>query len=172
VEPEQAVLGRCPHCARDLQGHGTRKRLARIGDIRWWCQARRFLCPGCKKTFTRLPDFLLPFKHYVALEIEAVLRHLFEGGRIVEAPSGADEGTLRRWWREFRYKLPQWAGALSSGSFELSHQVSGLVRQSHALKRLEEALSCLPALPSGWTVMIKALYWIKTSHPLCLLWPP
>ena len=133
---------------------------------------RRFHCPKCEKTFTRLPEFLLPFKHYVASEIEGVLRHLFHGGRLSESPSEADERTLRRWWSEFSHKLPQWAGALESRIFELSRQVPSFIRHSHPLKRLEKALSWLPALPSRWTVMVKTLWWLKTSHPLCLPWPP
>jgi len=108
----------------------------------------------------------------VALEIEAVLRHLFDGGRLSESPSEADESTLRRWWSEFSHKLPQWAGALESKIFELSSQVPGFLRHFHALKRLEEALSRLPALPCRWTVMVKSLYWLKTAHPLCLPRPP
>jgi len=133
---------------------------------------RRFQCSSCGKTFTRLPYFLLPFKHYVAGEIEGVLRHLFGGGKLSEAPSGADEGTLRRWWEEFRHKLPQWAGALESHVFELSRQLPGLIRHSHPLMRLEEALSRLPPLPSRWTVMTRTLYWLLSSHPLCLPRPP
>lgn len=136
------------------------------------CLARRFLCPRCKKTFTRLPDFLLPFKHYIALEIEAVLCHLFEGGRLSEAPSGADERTIRRWVKEFRHALPQWTGMLSSRSFEISRRLQSLVRGSHALKMLEEAVSYLPALPSRWPVTVRALYWLSTAHPLRLLRPP
>jgi hypothetical protein len=114
----------------------------------------------------------LPFKHYIALEIEAVLRHLFEGGKLAGAPSGADERTIRRWWKEFRHKLPQWAGALSSRSFEISRRVQSLVRHSHALGMLEEAVGRFPVLSSRWPVMVKALYWLKTSHPLCLREPP
>jgi hypothetical protein len=124
---------------------------------------RRFYCPRCKKTFTRLPEFLLPFKHYVASEIEGVLRHIFDGGRLAESPSGADESTLRCWWSEFSRKLPQWAGVLESRVFKLSRRVPGLIGCSDSLKRLEEVLSRLPALPSRWTVLVKALWWLKTS---------
>jgi len=172
IQPAQDVLGECLYCGEGLQGHGTRKRLTRVQGVRQWCEVRRFICSRCRKTFTLLPDYLLPFKHYTALEIEAVLRHLFDGGKLSESPSGAGERTLRRWYSEFSHKLPEWAGALGSRAFELSHRVSVLMSQSHVLARLEEAISCFPALPSRWAVMVKALYWLKTSHPLCLLWPP
>jgi len=108
----------------------------------------------------------------VAREIEGVLRHLFGGGKLSESPSVADESTLRRWWSEFSNKLPQWAGSLESRVFKLSRRVPNFIRYSHPLKRLEEALSRMPALPFQWTVMVKTLWWLKTSHPLCLPWPP
>lgn len=155
-----------------MHGHGARPRIAKVQGVKQWRRVQRFFCPCCRKTFTRLPAFLLPFKHYIAPEIEGVLRHLFDGGRLSYSPSGADESTLRRWWSEFRHKLPQWAGSLESRVFKLSRRIPSLIRHSHPLKRLEEALSHLPTLPSGWTVLVKTLYWLLPSHPLCLPWPP
>jgi len=100
------------------------------------------------------------------------MRHLLDGGRLSQAPSEADERTMRRWWNEFRHKLSQWAGLLESKAYELFKQAPGLLHCPHPLKRLEEALSRLPPLPSCWTVMTKTLWWLKTSHPLCLNGPP
>jgi len=100
------------------------------------------------------------------------VRHLFDGGRLAESPSGADERTLRRWWSEFSHQLPQWAGLLESRAYQLFDKTPKFIHHSHPLKRLEEILSHLPALPSRWTVMVKTLWWLKTSHPLCLPWPP
>jgi hypothetical protein len=108
----------------------------------------------------------------VASEIEAVLRHLFDGGRLSQSPSEADESTLRRWWSEFSHKLPQWAGTLESKAYQVFGRRPSFMGRSHTLNRLEKALSRLPALPSRWTVMVKTLYWLKTAHPLCLPRPP
>lgn len=120
-----------------------------------------------------MPANLLPHKHYVAPEIEKVVRHCLEGSKLSELSfSEASESTVRRWLKEFRQKLPQWAGALETRIFGLSQQIPGFIRDSHPLKRLEEALSRLPPLPAWWTVMVKTLWWLKTSHPLCLPWPP
>lgn len=150
-----------------MHGHGFRSRQARATGLeKQQRQAHRFFCPGCKKTFTCLPSHLIPFKQYVAPEIEGALWHMLEGGKVSDAPSGAAESTLRRWRDEFSSKMQEWAGLLEAIIFSLSGRISGFVRDCHPLKRLEEVLSRLPALPSRWTAMVKALWWLKKSHPL------
>ncbi len=122
-----------------------------------------------------MPAILLPFKQYVAPEIERVLRYFLDGGKLSELSSEvseADERTVRRWLKEFSQKLPQWAGSLETRIFGLSGQIPSFIRDSHPLKRLETALSRLPPLPSRWTVMVKTLWWLENSHPLCLHGPP
>lgn len=97
---------------------------------------------------------------------------MLNGGKPTQSFSEADESTQRRWWDEFGSKMERWAGLLESSAYGLLNRAPSLFRHSHPLERLEEILSHLPALPSWWTVMVKTLYWLKTSHPLCLLWPP
>jgi len=107
-----------------------------------------------------------PSSRYAAQEIEGVLRHLFNGGRFIESPCWADESTLRRWWKEFRHKLLQWAGLLEAWIIQLSQQVYPSPNCFDPFKRLEESLSQLAFLPSEWTVMVKTLWWLSISHPL------
>ncbi len=167
IDPAQDRLAVCPRCGGKVHRHGSRRRQAVTAGAKQWCRILRFLCPLCRKTFTRLPPFLLPFKHYVASEIEGVLRHIFEGGRISKAPSGADESTFRRWVTEFSRNLPQWAGLVETRTFGLlSHALSLIPLLSHPLGRLEKILSGLPALPSDWPVLVQTLWWLKKSHPL------
>jgi hypothetical protein len=110
----------------------------------------------------------LPFKHYAAAEIEGVLYHQADGS-LSDFDTNADESTLRRWWKEFSGKLEQWAGIIESGAQQLYRQSSRLATLPiHPLKRLEEALSGLPLLPSHWTIMVKTLWWLNPTHPLCL----
>jgi len=100
----------------------------------------------------------------VAQEIEGVLRHLYNGSKLSEAPSAAEESTLRRWRNEFSRKMQEWAGLLESMVFKLSHRAPSFIKLlSHPLRRLEKALSRLPALPFQWTVLIKTLWWL--NHP-------
>ena len=166
-------LTTCPQCGGKIYGHGTRPRQGIATDgVKQGHRVRRFCCTECGTSFTRLPDFLLPSKHYVASEIEGVLRYLLNGGKLSKSSSVADERTQQRWWNEFSSKMQQWAGVLESRAYELLNRVPNPLHHSHLLKRLEETLSQLPALPSWWTVMTKTLWWLKTSHPLCLGRPP
>ena len=102
-------------------------------------------------------------------EIEGVVRHLCDGGKLSESPSAAEESTLRRWWKEYRVKLQEWTGLLEDTANKLFHQAPNIIKLlSHPVKRLEAALSRLPFLPSRWTVMVKTLWWLNPSHPLYL----
>ncbi len=102
------------------------------------------------------------------------MRHCLDGGKFPDLSfSDASESTVRRWLKEFGQKLLQWAGALETRIFSLSGQIRGIIRSStHPLKRLEEALSRLPPLPAWWPVMVKTLWWLRNSHPLCVHSPP
>jgi hypothetical protein len=157
--------------SRPRQGKATNK-VTGEGETHQY-QACRFFCPQCQKSFTSLPADLLPDKHYVAAEIEDVVGHLLAGGKVSNAPSAADASTMRHWLKEFGQKLPQWAASLEDMIFQRSGLAPSLVRLlSNPLKRLEEALSRLPPLPSRCTVMVKTLWWLENSHPLCLPRPP
>lgn len=105
-------------------------------------------------------------------EIEGVLNHWYGGGKLSQAPSAAEESTLWRWRKEYDTKLQEWAGLLESGVYELFRRSPSFIKLSvHPLKRLEKALSWLPSLPCRWAVLVKTLYWLLLSHPLCLSWP-
>jgi hypothetical protein len=106
---------------------------------------------------------MVPFKHYVAAEIERVLRHASAGGKLSQAPSAADERTLRRWWKEFRPKLEEWAGRLKALLFRLTQQIPSLLHNSSPFQSLEESLSRLPPLPLKWTVLVKTLWWMGSQ---------
>jgi hypothetical protein len=113
-----------------------------------------------------LPEFLLPFKHYVVSEIEEALRHIFQGRELSKAPSGASENTLRRWRDEYQSKIQEWNGRLEE-LILCRCSTPGLIGMKfNPLVKLEEILSQLPQLPCKWQVMIKAIWWLKKTHPL------
>ena len=147
-------------------------RLVRGTDIKKWCCVWRFICKECRKTFTRLPPFLLPGKQYTAKEIEGVMRHLSGGGTLSTAPSAAEESTLRRWWKEYSGRMQEWASELESDLRTLDKPAPNIIRlSSDPLTRLERTLSYFPALSSQWAVLVRTLYWIFKFHPLCLSSP-
>lgn len=134
-----------------------------------WCRVRRFRCTSCNKTFSRLPDFLLPYKHYVAREIEQVLQTFSGIKPSAQLSTGAEESTLRRWRKEFLHKMQHWAGSLEAKAqewFQRGHSL--LTVPSQPMRRLELAVSLLPKLPPRWPLFIQAIYWLQPSHPLCV----
>jgi hypothetical protein len=127
------------------------------------------VCAACRQCFTLLPHWLLPFKRYTATEIEAVLRHVFKGHHLADAPSGAEESTLRRWWREFRPQIRDWGGLLEARLWRLYQRLESLIRLPvNPLQRLQKVVETLPALPAHWTLLVKTLWWLQKSHPHCL----
>jgi hypothetical protein len=113
-----------------------------------------------------LTEFLLPFKHYVASEIEGALHHIFQGGELSKAPSGASESTLRRWRDEYKPRVQEWIGRLEELIMR-PYQTPGLVRlTSDPLARLAEVISRLPPLPGNFPVMVQTVWWLVKSHPL------
>jgi hypothetical protein len=121
------------------------------------------------KTFTRLPDFLIPFKHYVAREIDHFLRSLSKGYSFTQMQTGAEDSTLRRWQKEFREKMQSWAGRLESNAKELFDKQTHLFDiSSNPYQRLEQALDLLPRFPLRWSVLIKVIQILNLSHPLCI----
>lgn len=156
----------CPRCGGKVHRHGVRPRIAITNGDKTWSQVQRFLCQSCKTSFTLLSGFLLPFKHYAAAEIEAALQHIFRGGEISKAPSGASESTLRRWRFEFTPKIQEWSGKLGEMIIRQC-RTPGLVGLAFdPLARLAEVLSRLPPLPGNWPVMVQAFWWLAKSHPL------
>ena len=73
----------------------SRDRVCQHADgIRRVYRLRRLYCKHCRKTHTELPDFMQPFKRYVANVVEAVV-----DGRSETCP--AEESTMRKWRRWF-----------------------------------------------------------------------
>jgi hypothetical protein len=99
------MLRRCPVCERDsIIGHGRRRKQAH-DDHHDWIGIRRGLCQGCRKTFTLLPLFSLPYTHYSLLARCQALRRRWEEHRAWEEAMPTlkdpdrvpDPSTLRRW---------------------------------------------------------------------------
>jgi hypothetical protein len=96
----------CPRCNREsIIGHGSRSKQAH-DEIHDWIPFRRGICRLCRKTFSFLPWFSLPYTHYSLFARSEALRLRFAENRgwedaapVVKDPNRvADPSTLRRWF--------------------------------------------------------------------------
>ena len=104
----------CPICDRDsIVGHGRRNKQAHDEDhVR--IDIRRGHCGLCKKAFTILPPFSLPYTHYSLVARSEALRNYFVECRSLEASAPtvkdpnrvAAPSTLRRWFRSLDSSRP------------------------------------------------------------------
>jgi hypothetical protein len=100
-----------------LVGHGWYERWAIYVDQDVRVEIHRFLCKGCGKTISMLPDFLHRYRHYVLAVIEAVLRGRLEQGlpwsglAVAAAPS---QRSMRRWLGAFVTQALGWQAVLLS----------------------------------------------------------
>jgi Domain of unknown function (DUF6431) len=104
VIPLDRLPRRCPVCeAATIVGHGRRLRQAHASrHSHAWI--RRGLCRQCKKTFTILPDWLVPFGHYGLCCRQQACERIANGDSAEEAAPHCkdparlpDASTVRRW---------------------------------------------------------------------------
>ena len=125
---------------------------------------KRFRCCVCRKTFTVLKRFMLPFKHHAASEIEGAL----SGEKSCE--THADERTIGRWTKEFGAILPLLSALVENIAEALFGSKSSLLAAPDSpLKRLRRATALLKKLLPGESALALAMF-IKSRHRLCLGW--
>jgi hypothetical protein len=119
-------LGRCQLCGGEgcLIGHGyyLRKPKGRIaGQDVGTVWIKRWFCKLCHGTISVLPDFLLAFRHYVVLVIQAVIELRWGCGKtwaVLEvecAEAGAPaRRTMQRWCGSFAEQASRWLGAVQA----------------------------------------------------------
>lgn len=89
----------CPICGVGTHLYGRRRRIALLADGRKvFLLIRRLWCPRCKRIHHELPDFLLPYKHFISACIEKVFRK--QGGTVC-----CENSTIYRWRRWLRKLL-------------------------------------------------------------------
>jgi hypothetical protein len=113
---------RCPVCeTATIIGHGKRLRQAH-DDVHASMWIRRGRCPRCKKTFTVLPDWLVPFGHYGLRCRQQACEQIAAGDSAEQATPHCkdparlpDPSTLRRWIK--RRMLSLWCWATAAGKY-------------------------------------------------------
>ena len=118
VIPLDLMPRRCPLC-RDhtIIGHGRRSRPAHdVRHERIW--VRRGICQPCNKTFTILPDWLVPSAPFSLRCRQQACEHIAAGDSVEQAaphckdPSRSpDPSTLRRWAHRRLLSVCSWVRA-------------------------------------------------------------
>lgn len=131
---------------------------------------KRFRCCVCRKTFTVLKRFMLPFKHHAASEIEEVL----SGDK--ECGTHADERTIGRWRKAFHTVLPalctlleDLAEAVFGSKVSLSAPPGSSLPPGSPMKRLRRAAETLEKFLPGESALARAMF-LESRHRLCLGW--
>ena len=113
---------RCPVCLNcTIIGHGQRLRQAH-DDLHESIWVRRGICPPCKKTFTILPDWLVPAAPFTLRCRQQACESIAAGASVEQAaphckePSRSpDPSTLRRWGRRRLLSACCWVKARAIG---------------------------------------------------------
>lgn len=156
---------RCPCCGGKTIVHGSYERHIHIADTIEHIPIQRVKCSCCNKTHAVIPDFISPRKHYSACDIESALNDLEEGLKPEKVESEASIQTVRRWWAEYKDKLPQAVGALRSLLFRVFDKTVNelLMMGLKGTALLVRILEAFPPIDSGGFVMGEANMWLS-SH--------
>jgi hypothetical protein len=123
VIPLDLLPRRCPVCRENtIIGHGRRLRQGH-DDQRQCIWVRRGICQPCRKTFTILPDWLVPSGHYSLLCRRQSCERIAAGDSAEQAAPHCkdptrlpDPSTLRRWAQ--RRLLSVWCWVRASAQSE------------------------------------------------------
>ena len=136
----------CPKCFWQLIVHDSYRRHVKdaLGNRHdgWVAQGH---CANCNTYPSLIPDFIMPYKHYMGEIIEAVIEGL-EGNGIDFSSCPADNTTVQRWVNQFKERGEQAAGWLLSILFNMYGGLVSILEQQNKgqLKRLASLVQQIP----------------------------
>jgi hypothetical protein len=137
----------CPKCYWKLvlhcsYGRHVKDSLGKRHDG-WVAQGH---CVNCNSYPSIIPDFIMPYKHYMGEVIEAVIMVQEEGGQSL-SDCHADETTIRRWHNQFKERGMLAAGWLLALLFNVYGCFVSVLEQQNMgpLKRLAYLVQQIPA---------------------------
>lgn len=155
----------CPVCGGKTTLHDDYSRHVHFGEEAEWITICRVKCSGCGKTHAIIPDFIKPYKHYSAADIELALRDSESGIPFEKIVTAASTATVKRWIGEFR-KL----GRLAVGGLRaILTKVFGKTINDIAImglkifEAIEQMLEKLPEIESSGLAIGEANQWLS-SH--------
>jgi hypothetical protein len=146
---------RCPGCdGTHIIGHGWYRRweVWATGQQELLSGIKRWLCKGCRKTISLLPDFLHHHRHYRLAAIEDVLRGRIEQDipvntltpREVGGPGPApSDRSVRRWEAAFRMQALRWLSGVLTMLARVMPTLASLDPHGGGAARTDPALTLL-----------------------------
>lgn len=163
--------GECPDCNHKLYRHGkyfrsviTKKKITLIPIYRW-------LCAPCGRTFSLLPDFLLPYQVHTGAILQRawILRFMKKKSfnQILSLISYNETGgisvkTIKRWERFWKQKESDLINLLNRGLAELSSDSTILFMT----KQLSHQQTLLYLLRKLWKILHP-----EHPYPICGFFP-
>ena len=126
LKQQMIHLDRCVHCGKaDPWCHGKYPRKSdREQDLNpiW---ILRFLCPGCRRTCSVLPECIPPRRWYLWAIQQIALLACMTGAslRQVSHPLGMSRSTIRRWLASLKSRHQEFSDALKSIRSSLGYGV-------------------------------------------------
>lgn len=109
----------CPDCGEELVHRDYKDRIMRNeGFFRKFVIIERLKCKPCDRLHTALPDFLVPYKHYIAEVISGVLDKVVTSEDL-DGEDSPCERTMRRWILWFRKNQARIEGYMKSLGYRL-----------------------------------------------------
>lgn len=155
----------CPVCGGNTGFHDCYDRHVHTNEKSEWIVIQRVICTGCGKTHAVIPDFIRPYKHYCAADIEFTLREIEDGATTEQADTAASTSTVKRWVREFKNRGCQAVGALRALLHNIFHKTINEIKLTglRIFDTLEHILDNFPTIESNSLAIGDANIWI-THH--------
>jgi len=122
ADPDRYRPDHCPQCAaqRPLTAHGFYTRTVRDVEFDGCIRVRRYLCHGCQRTVSLLPEFALPYLRFSILVISLFLiARLWNGCSLQAAARAAAQPGMpyqrgQFWVRRFQRQAAALCAALAA----------------------------------------------------------
>ena len=155
----------CPVCSSNTVLHDCYNSHVHIDNKVEWIVIQRVICVSCGKTHAVIPEFIKPYKHYSAADIEFALKDIEDGTAIEQVETQASISTVKRWFGEFKKRGWQAVGALRALLSKLFDKTINEIRFNglKLFQALEHILEEFPEIESGNFVIGDTNLWL-TNH--------
>jgi Domain of unknown function (DUF6431) len=165
ADPDRYRPDHCPQCEarRPLRAHGFYRRT--LGEVNWdgSLRVRRYLCLGCQRTVSLLPEFALPYLRFsISVMALFLVARLLQGRTLVAAAVAASQPHMPYQRGQF------WVRRFQKQASALCAALAAKIAPRPAAHFVTRALLMLQAL--GWVVAHRFLFSELRQH--LLGWPP